>query len=447
METSTTFRFTAPAIAALKPRATRQDYWDVDTPGFGIRVTRTGVKSWFVRYRPNGSRTHRRWTIGRYSAELGLAKARALVDIAAGRMSQAALTGEHFDPSEEKSTRREARTFGQLAADYIENYAKVHKQSWPEDQRLLDHDVLPKWRNVAVTHVTPERISRLLTEVGERAPSVALHLRRLLSKMFNFAKGRQYGVTYNPISGLDRAPKPKGRKRFLMDNELATLFRALDLEWSAGYPRMAAWFALILLTAQRPGEVLGMRWAQLDIFDEANRDATTGWWTVKATKNGDPVMAALSAEAVLFLRALRQVAESEHARIEANMAGRRQPRPFSEYVFPAGSRGRSRNGTFRDRSMSGNQSNVCERIRGRMPSVEHFTPHDLRRTAGTLITRLGNSRFIMDRVMNHTDDSIGGVYDRFEYAEERMAAVTSVGEHIIRLARGHAILGRRGEAA
>jgi Arm DNA-binding domain len=73
METPTTFRFTAPAIAALKPRATRQDYWDLDTPGFGIRVTATGIKSWFLRYRPNGSRTHRRWTIGRYSSELGLA--------------------------------------------------------------------------------------------------------------------------------------------------------------------------------------------------------------------------------------------------------------------------------------------------------------------------------------------------------------------------------------
>ena len=90
-----------------------------------------------------------------HSTELGLARARALVEIAAGRMSQAALTGERFDPSEEKSARRGARTFGQLAGDYIEKYARVHKQSWPEDQRLLDHDVLPKWRNVAVNHVTP----------------------------------------------------------------------------------------------------------------------------------------------------------------------------------------------------------------------------------------------------------------------------------------------------
>lgn len=86
------------------------------------------------------------------------------------------------------------------------DHAKVYKKSWPEDQRQLDHDLLPKWRNMAVKDVTAERISSLLTEVGERAPTVALHLRRLLSKMFNFAKGRDYGVTYNPISGLDRAP-------------------------------------------------------------------------------------------------------------------------------------------------------------------------------------------------------------------------------------------------
>jgi integrase len=440
METPTTFRFTAPAIAALKPRATRRDYWDLDTPGFGIRVTATGIKSWFLRYRPNGSRTHRRWTIGRYSSELGLARARALVDIAAGRMSQGALTGARFDPSEDKATRREARTFGQLATDYLQNHAKVHKKSWGEDERQLEHDLLPKWRNIAVTDVTPERISQLLTEVGERAPSVALHLRRLLSKMFNFARGRNYGVASNPLSGLDRAPKPKGRKRFLMDNEISTLFRALDLEWAGGYPLTATWFALILLTGQRPGEVLAMRWTHLDIFDEANHDSPTGWWTVKATKNGDPVMAALSAQAVLYLRALRRLAEAEHARIEARMAGRREPRPFSAYVFPAGNRARSKDGAFRDCPMSGNQSNICERIRGRMPSVEHFTPQDLRRTAGTLITRLGHGRFIMDRVTNHTDHTVGGVYDRFEYAGERMGAVASVGEHVARLARDHAIL-------
>lgn len=94
-----------------------------------------------------------------------------------------------------------------------------------------------------------------------------------------------------------------------------------------------------------------------------------------------------------------------------------------------------------DRPMSGNQSNVCERIRARIPSVEHFTPHDLRRTAGTLITRLGHTRFIMDRVMNHTDDSIGRVYDRFEYAAERLAAVSGVGMHTANLAKGNAIIG------
>ncbi len=308
---------------------------------------------------------------------------------------------------------------------------------------MLDYDLLPKWRNIAVTDVTAERISRLLSEVSARAPSVSLHLRRLLSKMFNFAKGRDYGVTYNPISGLDRAPKPKSRKRFLMDNELIALFRALEFEWADEYPLTATWFALIVLTAQRPGEVLAMRWSLLDIFDEANLKAKTGWWTVKATKNGDPVMAALSSQAVMFLRTLRRAAEAEHGRVEVNMKGRREPRPFSDYVFPAGHRARSKNGEYCDRPMSGNQSNICERIRGRIPSVEHFTPQDLRRTAGTLMTRLGHRRFIMDRVMNHTDDSIGGVYDRFEYAAERMAAVSSVGEHVARLAKAHPIIGKR----
>src|SRR5262249_55003812 len=139
-------------------------------------------------------------------------------------------------------------------------------------------------------------------------------------------------------------------RQAILDGQRArALLRALELEWAAGHAHTATWFALIVLTAQRPGEVLGMRWSQLDIFDEANRTATTGWWTVKATKNGDPVMAALSPQAVTFLRTLRRHAHAEHARVEANMVDRRHPRPFSAYVFPAGSRARSQEGVYRDR--------------------------------------------------------------------------------------------------
>jgi hypothetical protein len=44
--------------------------------------------------------------------------------------------------------------------------------------------------------------------------------------------------------------------------------------------------------------------------------------------------------------------------------------------------------------------------------------------------RLKVTRFIIDRVLNHTDATVGGVYDRFTYTEERMDAVTKLGAHV-----------------
>ena len=55
--------------------------------------------------------------------------------------------------------------------------------------------------------------------------------------------------------------------------------------------------------------------------------------------------------------------------------------------------------------------------------IAPFTPHDLRRTAATHLGRLGVSRFIQDRVLNHVDGSISGVYDRYGYLPEKKAAL------------------------
>ena len=58
----------------MRPAAQRVDYWDASTSGFGLRVTPTGVKSWFYWYRVN-RRQAKRWTIGRFP-QMTLATAR-----------------------------------------------------------------------------------------------------------------------------------------------------------------------------------------------------------------------------------------------------------------------------------------------------------------------------------------------------------------------------------
>jgi integrase len=217
------------------------------------------------------------------------------------------------------------------------------------------------------------------------------------------------------------------------------LVRGLDQERDNGYPLTAAWQRLILLTGQRPGEVLSMEWSRLEL------GRRTGWWTVRLSKNGDPIRAALSPQAVSCIRELATWSKRRHEEIERNMNGRRDPRPFSRFVFPAGSRARTRllsepggeeHKIFEDRHMSAMLHKACERIRENAEILD-YNPHDLRRTAGTTMAELGVPRFIIERVLNHTDRTVTSVYDRYTYAKEKMAAVVRLGAYVSKIARAH----------
>jgi integrase len=67
---------------------------------------------------------------------------------------------------------------------------------------------------------------------------------------------------------------------------------------------------------------------------------------------------------------------------------------------------------------------------GSQPPIEPWTIHDLRRTAATGMGRLGVSRFIIGRVLNHADSSVTGIYDRHEYLNEKRQALEAWGIHL-----------------
>jgi integrase len=58
--------------------------------------------------------------------------------------------------------------------------------------------------------------------------------------------------------------------------------------------------------------------------------------------------------------------------------------------------------------------------------ILNWTLHDLRRTAATGMARLGYPPHVVDKFLNHSNGTIRGVaavYNRFEYREERRAAL------------------------
>ncbi len=141
----------ARGVAALKaPEGGQVDYWDTNLPGFGIRVSYGGRKSWIVMYRAGGRK--RRLTLGTFP-QMELAKAREQ----ARAVQLAAIQGG--DPAAEKLAARKVETFEELAQTYVERYAKPNKKSWRLDERALKRDVVPTSRADAREGHSPARYS------------------------------------------------------------------------------------------------------------------------------------------------------------------------------------------------------------------------------------------------------------------------------------------------
>ncbi|MGI9463673.1 MAG: Arm DNA-binding domain-containing protein, partial [Aestuariivirgaceae bacterium] len=88
-------KFSDTSIARLKPPADgRAEYWDEEVPGFGLRVTARGTKTWQLMYRKDGRK--RRLTLGNYPA-LSLKLARK-----AAKDARDAIARGH-DPASERS--------------------------------------------------------------------------------------------------------------------------------------------------------------------------------------------------------------------------------------------------------------------------------------------------------------------------------------------------------
>lgn len=193
-------------------------------------------------------------TLGSYPA-MSLADARD--------RARKALTAadDGLDPATQKYAATNARTFSELCADYMKRHAIPKKKTWKEDQRILDKDVLPRWKHAAPNTITRSDVRSLVEAVYDRGAHI--HANRVLAvvrKIFNFAIERDW-LEHNPCHMVKRPAKEQPRERVLTPDEIRRFWAATEVE----APPIRAAFRLRLLTAQRGGEVLKMRWSDLDL--------------------------------------------------------------------------------------------------------------------------------------------------------------------------------------
>jgi integrase len=411
-------KLTDAAVQRLKaPPGGRIDYFDASLPGFALRVAGKtdrapeGRRTWTLFYRYGGSQ--RRLTLEPPYPALGLAEARRKAGDALAMLS------DGKDPGTAKADAKAAAarapdTVDQVVDLFTRRHLEGRKRAQryvQETRRNFSNHVLPRWGGRDICAITRRDVVELLDavmdggsivkdETGKRrkvpgGPIAANRVLAAIRALFNFALKRGI-IQSTPAALVDRPGAEITRNRVLTADEMRAIWRAAG---ELGYP-FGQFFQLALITGQRRDEVARMRWVDLNL-DEA-------LWTLppEATKAGRAHVVPLAPLAIQILAAMPRRADS----------------PF---VF-----------TTRKRASISGFSKAKLRIDNAVTKARDgealppWTIHDLRRTAATEMARVGVSRFVIGRVLNHADRGVTGIYDRHSYLAEKRHALNAWAQYL-----------------
>ena len=343
---------------------------------------------------------------------MGLAEARAR---AAKIMTEVDQGRDPF--SEQKyalvDAKRTVLTLSDLVDDYLED--KRHLASIAEIERELRKDVLPTLGCKQPAKITPGDIDMIASEVLDRGATVMA--RRLIvhvKAMYNYCLfdaprlAEKYGLSLNPAErlgrrrrgGTNRFEASRPRERVLDDAEISAWWGALSASLVREDTKMI--LMLVLVTAQRPGEVRRIARSQLVL------ESVEPTWTIPGTiaKNGRPHVVPLSELAEQLLRR----ALSTHARGDLVFPTSDTAEPVKKVVLPMA---------------------MATVFRNHLPHMNPATAHDLRRTAATGMRRIGIAPDIVSLILNHMrQDVTGRHYDHYQALRERREGMALWGAHL-----------------
>jgi len=328
-------------------------------------------KTWVVDYRVHGKR---------YIRAVGPSKREALA--VEGKIKGKIYEGRFGD----KESLPVAVTFGELIQKYLEHFVgrrsiateTIHLntiQSHFGSSRLL-HEInridVEAFR--AKRLGTPTMYGRPRSHASVNRELAVLH--RLLARAVAWE-----WIEKNPASGVKKLPEEKGRMRFLSVEEAGRLLKACP---SHLYPIVLC----ALETGMRRGEILSLRWEDVDLF---RRMIYVG-----RTKTGVP----------------RHVPVS--TRLEETLS-RLSSRDVSEYLFHWGAGSGRKGKPFKQVKTS--FANAC-----RKASIEGFRFHDLRHTAASHMVMAGVPLRVVGEILGHTTVSMTERYSHL-LPEHKIRAV------------------------
>ena len=266
------------------------------------------------------------------------------------------------------------------------------KKGQDEVRRTLYADAVDKLGSRNATEITRNDVITLINGIVARGAQVqAGNVLRELSLAYEFAIGLgRFDASFANPALLAKSSLRQTRIKLTNNRGTCVLSEAelkKFLQWlpgSAFSPTIKNVLRLTLWTGCRTGEVCNMAWKDVDL--------DKGTIHLRETKTGVERYVQLSTQAVDFLRVLRLNSDT--------------------YLFPSTRTRRP----IQQKYLTENAWRLREA--GQMLDMPSWTPHDLRRTVRTGLSRLKCPREVGEAVLGHTKGGVEGIYNLYEYDEE-----------------------------
>ncbi len=293
---------------------------------------------------------------------------------------------------------------------------KKRQDGGSEALRAFERDVFPIIGGVAVQDVTKAHVQRIIDTMKDRGVKrMAERVFSDLRQLFGFALDRDY-IEADPTARIKKH-KIGGsveRDRVLSEAELIELFKQLPASGLAATSQNALLIQLATIT--RIGEVLGARWEHVDFERRA--------WTLPETKNGRRHVVHLNDMALKAFEALRQ-----HTGLTAWVF------PNARLNGPVCAKTVTKQVADRQRGNGAPMSGRTKQTNALALAGGQWRPHDLRRTGATTMAELGVLPEVIERCLNHFEQSkVKRIYQRAQYEAPMREAWQRLGDRLALLA-------------
>jgi integrase len=292
-------------------------------------------------------------------------------------------------------------------------HARRFKRSADADDRNLKLHVLPAWRKRRYDEIERRDVIELVERlVSNGKPTLANRVQALISSIYSFAMDADL-VPANPCARLRKRGSETAGERVLSDAEIR-LFWDRIVRAPVSRPVGLA-LRLVLLTGARPGEVAGIRRTEFESLD----DASSAAWTIppERLKNNRPKLA----KPIIRPHLVPLSTLATETIVEAMaLGGNDQP-----FLFPSP--------TVADTSVTPHAlavamarfaEELAEDSKADSWCLKPPTPHDLRRTVATRLSKLGIRKEDRVAVLNHAQADVHAThYDKYERAAEKRLAL------------------------